>query len=145
MIENPVASGTYETPALGSSCVYRPGGTAVDRDPDDLCDPALQFRTALRNESEIAAVHLAELVSGTFADMGEISLANVARVLDSTLDAPMTAQARIVAHLVEAAESAGYDAPRIIEILDAIIRETVLDEFWITDDEGFFLSDQCPG
>ena len=93
--------------------------------------------TALRNEAENAAVHLAELVSGTFADMGEISLANVARTLDSTLDAPMTAQARIAAHLVEAAESAGYDAPRIIEILDAIIRETVLDEFWITDDEGF--------
>ena len=93
--------------------------------------------TALRNEAEIAAVHLAELIAGTFADMGEISLANVARTLDSTLDAPMTAQARIVAHLVEAAESAGYDAPRIIELLDAIIRETVLDEFWITDDEGF--------
>ena len=28
--------------------------------------------TALRNEAEIAAVHLAELIAGTFADMGEI-------------------------------------------------------------------------
>ena len=33
--------------------------------------------TALRDEAEIAAVHLAELISGTFAEMGEISLANV--------------------------------------------------------------------
>ena len=55
--------------------------------------------TALRDEAEIAAVHLAELISDTFAEMGEISLANVARTLDSTLDEPMTAQARIVAHM----------------------------------------------
>ena len=93
--------------------------------------------TALRDEAEIAAVHLAELISGTFAEMGEISLANVARTLDSTLDEPMTAQARIVAHMVDAAEAAGYDPPRIIEILEAIVRDTVLDEFWITDDQGF--------
>ena len=93
--------------------------------------------TALRDEAETAAVHLVELLSGSFAEIGEISLANVARTLDSTLDAPMIAQARIAAHLVEAAEAAGYDPPRIIGVLEDIVRETVLEEFWITDDQGY--------
>ncbi len=93
--------------------------------------------TALRDEAEIAAVNLAELISEQYAEMGEISLANVARTLDATLDDPMTAQARIVAHMVEAAEAAGYDPPRIIEILQAIVRDTVVDEFWITDDQAY--------
>ena len=93
--------------------------------------------SALRDEAEAAAVHLAELLSGSFAEMGEISLANVARTLDATLDGPMTAQARIAAHLTEAAEAAGYTPPRINRILDEITQETVLDEFWITDEEGF--------
>ena len=93
--------------------------------------------TALRDEAEAAAVHLAELLSGSFAEMGEISLANVARTLDATLDGPMTAQARIAAYLVEAAEAAAYAPSRINRILDQITQETVLDEFWITDEEGF--------
>ena len=93
--------------------------------------------SALRDEAEAAAVHLAELLSGSFAEMGEISLANVARTLDATLDGPMTAQARIAAHLTEAAEAAGYNPRRINRILDEITQETVLDEFWITDEEGF--------
>ena len=92
---------------------------------------------ALRDEAEAAAVHLAELLSASFADMGEISLANVARTLDATLDDQMTAQARIAAHMVAAAEAAGQDPPRIIETLDAIVATTVLDEFWITDSVGF--------
>ena len=92
---------------------------------------------ALRDEAEAAAVHLAELLSASFADMGEISLANVARTLDATLDDQMIAQARIAAHLVAAAEAAGQDPPRIIETLDAIVASTVLDEFWITDSVGF--------
>ena len=91
----------------------------------------------MRDEAEAAAVHLAELLSGSFAEMGEISLANVARTLDATLDGLMTAQARIAAYLVEAAEAAEYDPPRIIGILDNITQETVLDEFWITDEQGY--------
>ena len=92
---------------------------------------------ALRDEAEASAVHLAELLSASFADMGEISLANVARTLDATLDDQMIAQARIAAHLVAAAEEAGHDPPRIIETLDAVVANTVLDEFWITDSVGF--------
>ena len=93
--------------------------------------------TALRDEAEGAATHLAELLSASFAEMGEISLANVARTLDATLDGQMIAQARIAAHLVAAAEEAGYDPPRVIEILDDIVANTVLDEFWITNESGF--------
>ena len=93
--------------------------------------------TALRDEAEAAAVDLAEIVSATFAAVGEVSLANVARTLDATLDDQMTAQARIAAHLVEAGEAAGQDPPRIIETLEAVVANTVLDEFWITDEEAF--------
>ena len=93
--------------------------------------------TALRDEAEAAAVNLVEIVSATFAAVGEVSLANVARTLDATLDDQMTAQARIAAHLVEAGEAAGQDPPRIIETLEAVVATTVLDEFWITDEEAF--------
>ena len=92
---------------------------------------------ALRDEAEAAAVNLAELLSASFADIGGISLANIARTLDATLNDQMVAQARIAAHLVAAAEEAGQDPPRIIETLDAIVANTVLDEFWITDSVGF--------
>ncbi len=68
--------------------------------------------------------------------MVELSLATIARALDTMLDEQMTAQARIAAHLVAAAEAAGHDSVRVIEILDAIIASTVLDEIWITDEEG---------
>ena len=93
--------------------------------------------TALRDEAEGAATHLAELLSASFAEMGEISLANVARTLDATLDGQMIAQARIAAHLVAAAEEAGLEPPRVIDVLDDIIANTVLDEFWITNEAGF--------
>ena len=93
--------------------------------------------TALRDEAEGAAIHLVELLSASFAEMGEISLANVARTLDATLDGQMAAQARIAAHLVAAAEAAGQAPDEVIATLDAVTAATVLDEFWITDAQGF--------
>ena len=93
--------------------------------------------TALRDEAESSAIHLVELLSASFAEMGEISLANVARTLDATLDGQMAAQARIAAHLVAAAEAAGQSPDEVIATLDAITAATVLDEFWITDAQGF--------
>ena len=68
--------------------------------------------------------------------MSTISLAAVARALDKMLDGQMTAQARIAAHLVAAAEAAGRDPARIIEALDAVAADTVLDEVWISDERG---------
>ena len=68
--------------------------------------------------------------------MGKISLATIARTLDTMLDNQMAAQARIAAHLVAAAEAAGHDSARVMETLDAIVASTVLDEIWITDEKG---------
>ena len=65
-----------------------------------------------------------------------MSLATIARTLDTMLDAQMAAQARIAAHLVAAAEAAAHDSARVIETLDAIVASTVLDEIWITDEKG---------
>ena len=68
--------------------------------------------------------------------MDKISLADVAHALDAMIDSQMTAQARITAHLVAAAEAAGHDAARLIETLDDVAANTVVDEFWITDEQG---------
>ena len=92
---------------------------------------------ALREEVQIAAIQTVELLSTEFAEIGEISLANVARTLDSTLNDQMVAQARIAAHLVTAAEQAGYQPSEIVAILDEIVAGTVLDELWITDETAF--------
>ena len=68
--------------------------------------------------------------------MNTISLATVARALDTMLDGQMTAQARIVAQLVAAEEAAGHDAARVVQTLDAVVAGTVLDEVWVTDERG---------
>ena len=68
--------------------------------------------------------------------MGDISLADVARALDAMLDDQMTGQARIAAHAVAAAEAAGHEPARVIEALATVAAATVLDEFWVTDEEG---------
>ncbi len=91
----------------------------------------------LQDEAEANAVNLSELFSASFAEMGEISVANVARTLDATLDPQMIAQARIAAHLTAAAEAAEWSPPRIIRMLEGIVAETVLDEFWITDETAY--------
>ena len=68
--------------------------------------------------------------------MDKISLADVAHALDAMIDLQMTAQARITAHLIAAAEAAGHDAARLIATLDDIAAKTVVDAFWITDEQG---------
>ena len=68
--------------------------------------------------------------------MDEISLADIARGLDTMLDGQMTAQARVVAHLVAAAEASGHDAAHVTATLDAVAASTALDEVWITDEAG---------
>ena len=68
--------------------------------------------------------------------MGDISLADVARALEAMLDDQMTGQARIAAHLVAAAEAAGHGPEGVVETLTAVVSTTVLDECWITNEEG---------
>lgn len=66
----------------------------------------------------------------------EVSLATVARALDGMLDGVMTAQARMLAHLVAAADAAGQDAGDVIAALDGVAAATVLDECWVSDSDG---------
>ena len=66
----------------------------------------------------------------------EVSLATVARALDAMLDGVMTAQARVLAHLVAAAEASGQRAGDVIATLDAVAAATVLDECWVSDANG---------
>lgn len=68
--------------------------------------------------------------------MSQLSLAVIAKGLDSLLNEQMTGQARIAAHLVAAAEDQCLSPEGIISIFDAIVEKTVLDELWITDSEG---------
>ena len=68
--------------------------------------------------------------------MAEVSLADVARALDALMNGQMTAQARIAAHLVAAAEAAGQEPSRVIQTLEAVAAGTAVDEFWITDEQG---------
>ena len=93
--------------------------------------------TSLRDQTSDNAEQLARLIAGKYGDIGEISLASVAKTVDVILDDPMTAQAAIAAYLVEAAEAAGYDTSSVIDILTSIASETVLDEFWITDTTAY--------
>lgn len=68
--------------------------------------------------------------------MAEVSLADVARALDALMNEQMTAQARIAAHLVAAAEAADQDPARVMQTLEAVTARTAVDEFWITDEQG---------
>ncbi len=83
------------------------------------------------------AERLAELIANSYAEIGEISIGNIARTVDIVLNDPMIAQAASAAFLVRAAEDAGYDTSSVIDILTSIAEETVLDEFWITDRQAF--------
>ncbi|MXZ04047.1 MAG: hypothetical protein F4Y90_00690, partial [Rhodothermaceae bacterium] len=85
------------------------------------------------NTAEKTATQIADI----YADIGEISIANVARTVDASLNAPMTAQAFASAFLVKVAAEAGYDTSKLIKILTSITDKTVLDEFWVTDREAY--------
>ena len=85
------------------------------------------------NTAEKTATQIADI----YADIGEISIANVARTVDASLNAPMTAQAFAAAFLVKVADEANYDTSQVINILTSIVEEPELDEFWITDREAY--------
>ena len=68
--------------------------------------------------------------------MAEVSLADLVRSLDALMNGQMTAQARLAAHLVAAAEVAGQEPSRVIQTLEVVVAGTAVDEFWITDEHG---------
>lgn len=90
-----------------------------------------------RDQALQTAEDTATQISNVFADIGEISIANVARAADATLNLPMTAQAFAAAFMVKAAADANYDTTQVVDLLTSITEETVVDEFWITDSTAF--------
>ena len=56
--------------------------------------------------------------------------------VEQMLGAQMVAEARIVAHFVDAAEKANFTPEEINRRLRQLADTTVLDEFWITDEKG---------
>ena len=68
--------------------------------------------------------------------MSKISLAGVAHALDRMIDSQMTAQARITAHLVAAAEEAGWSADGINGRLRRIVRSIPIGEIHVVDRDG---------
>lgn len=95
------------------------------------------WMSGAREQTQITAEKTATQIAEVIADIGEISIASVARTADASLNPPMTAQAFTSAFFVKAAAEANYDTSKVIQILTSITEETVLDEFWITDREAF--------
>ena len=56
--------------------------------------------------------------------------------VEDILGAQMVAEARIVAHFIDAAEKANFTPEEINRRLRQLADTTVLDEFWITDEKG---------
>jgi HAMP domain-containing protein len=88
-------------------------------------------RQALLVEAETQARLLARLLanSARFAS-------DVTTEVDGAIGEQMIVEATILAHLVALAEAARVPPERINAHLRAIARDTVLNEFWITDEKG---------
>jgi len=56
--------------------------------------------------------------------------------VEDMLGAQMVAEARIVAHFVDAAEKAGFTSEEITRRFRQLADTTVLNEFWVTDERG---------
>ena len=56
--------------------------------------------------------------------------------VEDMLGAQMVAEARIVAHFVDAAEKAGFTPGEINRHFRQLADTTVLNEFWVTDEKG---------
>src|SRR5215469_429179 len=56
--------------------------------------------------------------------------------VEDMLRAQMVAEARIVAHFVDAAEKAGFTPEEINRHFRQLTDTTVLNEFWVTDEKG---------
>ena len=57
----------------------------------------------------------------------------------------MVAQATITAHYIDAARRAGVADDEINEVLLSIAGQTVIDEFWISDENGVIVYTNIPG
>ncbi len=97
---------------------------------------ALVFMTFdLRSKMRVEAERYAVTVAGTLARLAGVSQTVIGEV-ETILDQQMLAQAKITAHMVAAAEKSGESQSQIRNRLKSIVKETDIDEFWITDPTG---------
>ncbi|MHC4481214.1 MAG: hypothetical protein ACYS1C_09655, partial [Planctomycetota bacterium] len=95
---------------------------------------SVRARRALVEESKKNAVTIAEILS----DTGEFSIQTMYRAED-LVGSQMIVQATLAAHLVDIAENGAVpplSPDQIRARLRDIAAQTVLDEFWITDEKG---------
>jgi adenylate cyclase len=92
---------------------------------------AWNTRNALLASAEDSGKMVANLLARSAGLANEIP-----SEVEEMLGAQMVAEARIVAHFVDAAEKAGFTPDEINRRLRQIADTTVLDEFWITDEKG---------
>jgi class 3 adenylate cyclase len=92
---------------------------------------AWNTRNALLESAEESGQMIANLLARSAA------LANqIPNEVEDMLGAQMVAEARIVAHFIDAAEKAHFTHEEINQRLRKLAKTTVLDEFWITDEKG---------
>ena len=97
---------------------------------------ALTYTTySLQNKLRDEAQRYSIAITRMLAKMSAVSQSVVYDV-ETQLEKQMIAQAKISAHLVAAAEKAGESNQKIRQRLKDIVRDTELDEFWITDPTG---------
>ena len=88
-----------------------------------------------RNAVLASAEELGQMVANLLARSA--GLANeIPSEVEEMLGSQMVAEARIVAHFVDAAEKADFSPEEINRRLRQIADTTVLDEFWVTDEKG---------
>ena len=88
-----------------------------------------------RNAVLASAEELGQMVANLLARSA--GLANeIPSEVEEMLGSQMVAEARIVAHFIDAAEKANFTPEEINRRLRQLADTTVLDEFWITDEKG---------
>ena len=88
-----------------------------------------------RNVVLASAEELGQMVANLLARSA--GLANeIPSEVEAMLGSQMVAEARIVAHFIDAAEKANFTPEEINRRLRQLDDTTVLDEFWITDEKG---------
>ena len=65
--------------------------------------------------------------------------------VEATMSDHMVAQATLTAHYIAAARKAGTSDEEINGVLSSIAEATVIDEFWISDENGVIVYTNIPG
>ena len=88
-----------------------------------------------RNAVLASAEESGQMVANLLARSAGLA-SEIPNEVEDMLGAQMVAEARIVAHFIDAAEKANFTSEEINRRLRQLADTTVLDEFWITDEKG---------